>query len=695
MSSLRSIPRLPNYGALDDFAAMAVLATLTMLYLLRGTIWDKPDPFLHKAFEKPQQQMQNSMSSQSTRDIGEKLQQANADIVIFWGSQSGTAEKLANRLCREIRQRFGKNTIAADMSDFEPSSLPHIPSTKLAFFIVSTYGEGEPSDNLSELWYWLEGVSKAPLSQLRYAALGLGNSNYKHYNAVVDCVTTRLDTLGAQAILPLGKADDAKGETEEHYLDWKNSVFNVFKTNLGYDEHEPVYEPSIEVSEDSSIPLEIHSGEPWAKPSSRIVARTMSPNHALPVKAAKELFTDASGRNCIHMEVDLNEQPGLRYKTGDHLGVLPSNPMEEVERLFNCLGPLQSRHTPLKISEIQPAGQLKVPTPTTLDALFGHYLEICAPVSRDTIASLIQFAPTAAARETLSKLNKDKTAYAELLDTTYINLGRLLQMVAPEDGAWSKLPLSFVIEALPAMRPRYYSISSSSVVQPRQVTITAVVADKTLSAPEQRVSGLCTNYLLALKSSREGVQHPLGYQYQAPGDLQASGRIFAHLRKSTFKLPALPSHPIIMVGAGTGVAPFRAFLQERARLARMGRPIGRTILIFGCRNEEQDMIYRDELLELQQQLGSACSLITAFSRPTNGSKMYVQDRITENSEDITDLLVNNDANFYICGSAAMARDVSNVLGTELGTRQQWGENQVQAFMDRQRKSKRWQQDVWG
>ena len=600
---------------------------------------------------------------------------------------------MGNRLCREIRQRFGKNVLVADMSDFEPQTLNQIPSTKLAIFLVSTYGEGEPSDNIGELWSWLESTSNSSLCELRYLAFGLGNSNYKYYNAVVDRVSTKLNALGAQAMLPTGKADDAEGQTEEHYLEWKNNVFDTLKTKLGYGEHDPVYEPSIEISEGGSLSAtELHLGQPLAASGSRSVIRTMSPNHALPVKSTKELFSEADGRNCIHMELDLSENPGLKYKTGDHLGVWPMNPTEEVERLMRCLGRLGSRHEPLRVTDLQSEGKLKVPTPTILDALFGYYLEVCAPVSRETIASLVQFAPTAAAKQTLLELTSDKAAYASLLDTTYINLGRLLHMIASAEGAWSAVPLSFVVEVLPAMRPRYYSISSSSVVQPRQVAITAVIADKGFAKSDERISGLCTNYLLASRGP-----HPRGIEYPLSGsnDLLASGRIFAHVRKSTFKLPALSSHPVVMVGAGTGVAPFRAFLQERGRLARMGRPVGRTILIYGFRNEEHDLIYQDELRELQEFLGSSFSLMTAISRPNNGTKMYVQDRVAEHFEELNDLLVNSDANFYICGSAAMARDVSKVVGSELQSRQNWDEEEVRRFTEKQRKTRRWQQDVWG
>ena len=165
------------------------------------------------------------------------------------------------------------------------------------------------------------------------------------------------------------KADDAKGETEEHYLHWKTSMFDALKTDLAYEEHEPVYEPSIEVIEESSSQAsELHNGEPWATSSSRKAIRTMSPNHALPIKSAKELFAEADGRNCFHMELDLSENPGLKYKTGDHLGVFPMNPTEEIERLIRCLGRLESRQNPLSITDLQSDGKLKIPTPTTLEA---------------------------------------------------------------------------------------------------------------------------------------------------------------------------------------------------------------------------------------------------------------------------------------------------------------------------------------
>jgi len=191
--------------------------------------------------------------------------------------------------------------------------------------------------------------------------------------------------------------------------------------------------------------------------------------------------------------------------------------------------------------------------------------------------------------------------------------------------------------------------------------------------------------------------HPrsMTYGLDGPQNLLQNGKIYAHVRKSHFKLPSIASRPVIMVGAGTGIAPFRAFLQERATLLRMGREVGRTVLFFGCRNQYQDFIYDEELQELAQVLGERFSLITAVSRLDRGTKAYVQDRVRENAEEVAELLAKQDTYFYICGLASMARGVSNVVGDELSRRQGWDARQLKDFIESKKRSKRWQQDVWG
>jgi len=565
---------------------------------------------------------------------------------------------------------------------------------------MSTFGEGDPSDNVHEFWSWIESKRGQPLSQLRYMAFGLGNSNYKHYNAVIDHVVQKIEKLGAQALAPTGRADDVRGETEEHFLEWKESILAVLKHTFDLEEHDPVYEPAIRVTENTTADnTSDKHGVPLEIATSRAAARTISAIHALQVKSSHELFKTTADRNCLHMEIDLSSVTGLKYKTGDHLGVWPINPDAEVTKLVRSLDLSQKLQTMVSVETLEVETKLKVPGLTTIFAILNHYLEITAPVSRDTVSALLEFAPNQAAKDCLLSLSKDAKSFSELTRNNYINLGRLFEYADDAAGAWSSVPLSFVIEAIPAMRPRYYSISSSSVVQPRQVAITAVVSDTSLEGSKDGIPGLTTNYLLALNGQLQStpVDHPrsMTYAIDGPQKLLQHGKIYAHIRKSQFKLPAIASRPLIMVGAGTGVAPFRAFLQERVALLKMGRDVGRMLLFFGCRNQHHDFIYDEEIQEASKVLGARFSLVTAFSRPDEGRKAYVQDRVRENTDEICDLLVNQDTYFYICGSANMAREVSNVVGLELSKRQQWDEEQLKSFADQKKRSKRWQQDVWG
>ncbi|THW82921.1 cytochrome P450 reductase 1 [Aureobasidium pullulans] len=690
---------LSKNAGFEDIAAMALVGAASAAYMFKGTLWDKPDPYLYKWFERPQELMGGRAGAQQTRNIAEKLEETGADMIIFWGSQSGTAQRMANRLAKECHQRFGVKALSVDASDYEASTIAQIPRAKLAIFMASTYGEGEPPDSYHELWSWLHATSDKSLAELKYMAFGLGNSNYKHYNEVIKVVVDRLDALGAQPLLPTGMADDAQGETEEHYLEWKEQVFNTFSTQLGYTERDPTYEPSLKVFEDESLePIDLNHGVPAEKTSDRKTNHGMSAVYSLPVKGARELFQVSEHRNCIHMEIDFSEHPEMKYKTGDHLGVWPINPDVEVNRLLRALGLTSRREVPITILSLEEDVKVKVPTPTTLDALLSHYLETCAPVSRETVTSLVQFAPTQTAKDLLTKLS-GKEAYANFLHSNYINLGRLLERAASGEAAWKDIPLSFIVEILPVMQPRYYSISSSSVVQPRSAAITAVVSDTVFPGTNERIPGLSTNYMLALKESLEDKTKPhphgLTYPLEGPQNTLSGGRLHAHVRKSTFKLPALASHPIIMVAAGTGIAPFRAFLQERARMQSIGREVGPMMLFFGCRNESQDYLYASELADLKAQFGDLFTLVTAFSRPDAGEKKYVQNRVVEHADDVCRLLTDGNANFYICGSASMARDVSNELGRELCKRQGWSEDQLKEFADKQKRFKRWQQDVWG
>lgn len=677
-----------------DYAALSVFSLAGVGWLSRGTFWDQKDPNERLFFERPQLKngaAEDAASRKETRNIARKLDETGKNIVVFWGSQSGTSEGFANRLGRELHGRFGQETLTADLSDYDPESITMISDSKLAIFILSTYGEGDPSDNTTEFWEWITKVQDTPLKSLRYAAFGLGNSNYKFFNRVVDVVTESLDKLGAASLMPVRKANDAEGATAEDFMAWKDELFNVLAERLGMTEREATYLPTMAVEPDESLePIDLHHGEP------SIAAMGSNPIRALPITHTRELF-NSSKRHCLHLDLDLTEHPQLTYKTGDHITLWPGNFDSEIESLLDVLDLSHRRHVPISIKSLDPTVKVPVPTPTSYKALLRYYLEIGAPVNRDSILGLAQFAPTTDAKAHLLQLGKDREAYAELVGRTHLTFARLLRTVCPTQK-WSSIPLSFLIETLPPIQPRYYSISSSSTVSPRTLSITVAVSQDPVSqGSEQVIHGITSNYLLAL-SNRANLNQPhpqgLTYSLDGPNNALEGGRIFAQIRKSKFRLPAQSACPLIMVAAGTGLAPFRGFLDERRRLLQIGKPVGEMVLFFGCRHPNEDYIYRAELEEMERAFDGKLRIVTAFSRMQDEPRFYVQDRITQFGGEIARLL-DDDATLYICGRAAMARDVEKAVEGIMKVEKGWAAEELDGWTKAVKRRRKWQEDVWG
>jgi NADPH-ferrihemoprotein reductase len=426
------------------------------------------------------------------------------------------------------------------------------------------------------------------------------------------------------------------------------------------------YEPVFTITEQPDLTPDdetVYVGEPSKQHLSGAKGPYSSHNPFIaPIVKSREIFTTKE-RNCLHMEVSL-EGSGLTYQTGDHLAVWPTNADREVDRLLKLLGIIDKRYTVIKVTSTDPTTKIPVPTPTTYDAILRFYLEICAPVSRQSLATLAQFAPSESAKAELTRLGGDKDAFHESVSSRCLNIGQIMEAVA--GGApWTSVPFSFILETFNHMVPRYYSISSSSKVYPDTPHITAVVEARTNSAGKEVLYGVTTNYLLALKSKQHGEPHPhphgISYAIEGPRNRYDGIHVPAHTRHSNFKLPSDPRKPIIMVGPGTGVAPFRAFLQERAKAFEEGQDIGKMLLFFGCRKRDEDFLYREEWEEFERKLGDKFEMVKAFSREQK-QKVYVQHKMKEYSKEINRLLEDG-AYFYICGDAAnMARAVNTVLG---------------------------------
>ncbi|KAL5335024.1 hypothetical protein BJX70DRAFT_410810 [Aspergillus crustosus] len=698
-----------------DYVALTFFSLVGATYLSRGILWDQPDPYRHLLFERPQLKSGNVLDANTdrqTRNIARKLEETNSPIVVFWGSQSGTAESFAHRLAREISLRFDKSTLTADLSGYDPASVTEIPASKLAIFILSTYGEGDPADNTVEFWDWLnsnernEERKQKLFSELRYVAFGLGNTNYKFYNRVVDRVAEVLDAQGANALLPVSRANDATNSTQEDFMSWKETLFAFFRENLGFMQSEIVYQPTLTITLDETIqPSALHRGEPRHSPNPV----------AIPISGTRQLFEPASDRYCLHIDLDISSNSDLVYKTGDHLAVWPSNPDEEVNLLLRMLGRTHEAELPISISAIEGADiegtANKVPSPTTLLVLLRHYLEITAQIPRDILSTLAPFAPTAQAKTVLTELANNKNAYAAFTRANHLTLAKILAASGTKE--WTTLPLSYLIETLPPLQPRYYSISSSSVVSPRKVSLTVLVLSTPLVGNTAvYIPGLTSTYLLSLSDIPHQTTNnttkvlptytnTLPLLAPSPSSETENDKppkkILAHIRRTPFKLPRTPTTPLVMIAAGTGLAPLRAFLHERRQLLKIGRPVGPMLLFFGCRTPTEDFIYKSELEEMESAFGGILTIVTAFSRDPGSERKYVQDRILEVEwrRRIVEVLVEGGGNVYVCGRAGMARDVERNVRVVVGKGCGWEEKRAEEWVRGVKRRGKWMEDVWG
>jgi cytochrome P450/NADPH-cytochrome P450 reductase len=220
-----------------------------------------------------------------------------------------------------------------------------------------------------------------------------------------------------------------------------------------------------------------------------------------------------------------------------------------------------------------------------------------------------------------------------------------------------ELPFKTYLEMVPLMTPRYYSISSSPLAAPDRCSVTVGVVRAPALSGAGDYEGVCSNHLSARDS---------GTRVNA----------FVKATKGGFKLPDDPKAPIIMIGPGTGLAPFRGFLQERAELKRQGRELGTALLFFGCRRPDEDFIYRDELQALADD--GVVELFVAFSR-LDATKSYVQHRIAEHADAVWNS-IGDGATIFVCGDGSrMEPDVRRALadlyrartGADVATAEAW------------------------
>ncbi|XP_030746879.1 NADPH--cytochrome P450 reductase isoform X1 [Sitophilus oryzae] len=614
-----------------------------------------------------------TMQNSTDNSFVKKLQSSGRSLVVFYGSQTGTGEEFAGRLAKEgVRYRM-KGMVAdpeeCDMEDLV--NLKNIPNS-LAVFCMATYGEGDPTDNAMEFYEWLQN-GDADLTGLNYAVFGLGNKTYEHYNEVAIYIDKRLEELGATRVYELGLGDD-DANIEDDFITWKDKFWPAVCEYFGIESTgEDISIRQYRLEEYEDAPDRVYTGE---------MARLHSLKNQRPPYDAKnpylakitvnrELFTSGD-RHCMHIEFDI-EDSKMRYDSGDHLAVYPVNNSELVEKIGKlCEKNLDTIFSLINTDE-ESSKKHPFPCPCSYRTALTHYLDITQNPRTHVLKELAEYCSDPAEKEKLklmaSTSPEGKALYQKWIIEDNRNIVHIL-----EDTPSCKPALDHLCELLPRLQPRYYSISSSPRLHPSTVHATAVVVE--YKTPTGRINkGVATTWL------REKI----------PKEDQAALTVPIFIRKSQFRLPTKPQTPIIMIGPGTGVAPFRGFIQERFSSKEDGKQVGQTVLYFGCRKKTEDYIYQAEFEKYENN--GLLTLKLAFSRD-QPQKVYVTHLLEKDADLIWNIFENN-GHLYICGDAkSMAVDVRNVILRIIQEKGNMTEEQAQAYYKKMETQKRISMDVW-
>ncbi|CDW58868.1 NADPH cytochrome P450 reductase [Trichuris trichiura] len=426
------------------------------------------------------------------------MKTSGKNMLIFYGSQTGTAEDFAFRLAKDAL-RYGMKAIALDPEEFDMEELhllTEIPNS-LVVFCLATYGEGDPTDNARDLHEYLQ-RAQADLCNLNYAVFGLGNKTYEHFNAMARFVDKKLAKLGANRISELGLGDD-DANIEEDFMLWKNEFwtsvckhFNITAVTAEVSMRE--YKLTVF---DPSETIELFSGE-VARLNSYKIQR--APFHhknpfLAPLKVNRDLHCYEE-RTCRHIEFSLVGSR-LRYEAGDHLAVYPRNDPLLVEKFSQLLG--IDLDSVIALTSIDPDSRKRTPfpCPCSYRTALSFYVDITSPPRMHVIKEIIQHC---------SDLDEKRVLQSMVTMTEESRKKYLSWIVADQRGILDIMidlpscrpPLDLLLELLPRLQPRYYSISSSPKIDPDTVSITAAVVRYVTPLGRIR-KGVATNYLASLQ----------------------------------------------------------------------------------------------------------------------------------------------------------------------------------------------------
>ncbi|XP_041100980.1 nitric oxide synthase, endothelial-like [Polyodon spathula] len=688
-------------------------------YFLSPSFSYQPDPWKLPGFSA-KKKMRFKEIAEAVKFSASLMGHAMAKRVkarILYATETGKSETFARILCDIFKQAFDPKVVCMD--EYDIVNLEH---DNLVLVVTSTFGDGDPPENgerfakalmdmthptskqpepqksykmrfnsLSKMDTILELLKKkprlssttesaGPLGTVRFSVFGLGSRAYPRFCAFGRAVDTRFDELGGERILQMGEGDELCGQ-EESFKTWARDIFraacNTFcvESNSSLDQNEDVF------SRDHGWQSQKYRTVIEATPTDLITA--LSKLHKRKVFQTKVISTQnlqspKSSRATILVRLDTGGQKELQYLPGDHLGIFPTNQEQLVQAVLSHISNAQPINKTIGVEILEEKNgksswvqENRLP-PCTLFQALSHFLDISSTPSPQLLLSLSQFTSADEDRSRLETLGQAGDDYEQWKWFYSPTLAEVL-----EEFPSLSLPASFLLSQLPLLQPRYYSISSSPETTPCQVHATvAVVQYSTQDGTGPLHHGVCSTWLNQLKPGEE---------------------VPCFIRESpSFHLPADDSAPCILVGPGTGIAPFRSFWQQRLyEIEHRGKKPKEMVLVFGCRQAEFDHIYKEEMEEAKCK-GVFSGIYTAYSREEHTFKVYVQDILREQlaSEVLRTLCVQR-GHMYVCGDVTMAKDVLDTVQEILSVHGGMSLDEAGECLSKLRDQSRYHEDIFG
>ncbi|KAF4518200.1 hypothetical protein B566_EDAN005925 [Ephemera danica] len=639
---------------------------------------------------------------------------------VLFATETGRSEMYARKLSEIFGHAF--NSQVCCMQDYDMSSIEH---EALLLVVTSTFGNGDPPENgeaFAQSLYAMKmdearaaageandtfrmGSSKSfikansqadsasvperkldrldslrgsvsdvmsednfgPLSNVRFSVFALGSSAYPNYCAFGKYVDNLLGELGGERLVKLATGDEMCGQ-EQAFNDWARSVFKVSCDTFCLDDDASLQEATKSLHTETLIAETVRFADVAAEEQ---LVQGLVKSHNKRVTACRLANkTNLHGKDASRTTMLLELECPISYQPGDHVGMFACNRSDIVEGLLRRLrGPdvpadwgdrpvqlqlLNEKHTPNGLLKTwEPHG--KLPS-ATLRTLLTRYLDITTPPAQSVLRMLAAAATDPSDQEILCRLSVESSEYEDWRHWRYPHLLEVLEQFPS-----SRPEPALLVAHLSPLQPRFYSISSSPRVHPGAVHLTvAVVSYRAQGGNGPLHYGICSNYL---KDCSEGEMLHI-FVRSAPG----------------FHVPEDVTRPVIMVGPGTGIAPFRGFWEHRQAELHSNRATAAAPmwLFFGCRQRALDL-YRNEKRDMTSA-GVLQRVFLALSREPGTPKTYVQDLIRSESADIYRQVVLERGHFYVCGDCTMAEHVYRTLREIIKQHANMSEPEVEKYM---------------